>query len=144
MEVIEIMIYIVIALIVGSMVLVFIRNIDYDRIQDDITLKDEEELKFEKVTKEEFIGKMLQFWDETGMCSINNNATFYVYPETGPNNINKTYIFDQIKELNFCATLQSSAKDCGENEDIQGPISINLPKVIRLSCNPTNNELILQ
>ncbi|MGM5488545.1 MAG: hypothetical protein ACQESG_06345 [Nanobdellota archaeon] len=143
MQIIEIMIYTAIALIVGAMIFTFVKTMDYGMLRDKIGLFDDRKIEFEKVNKKTFINRLLLFWEDTGHCKVAGNVSYYVFNETTGNQLSKDYIFDRIKEIHMCKSLQSGSHDCGVEDDVKVPSTINLPNVIRLNCDVANNQVVV-
>ena len=121
-------------------------------------LLNKEELQFKKVSQEDAVAEIIKFWDKSAMCEMNSTHTIFVEATESPT-LTKTYIFDKIKELNLCNTLQSSGESCGTTENLylhSGSLTpppasltdtpISLPKVIHLQCliYGPSNYLIIQ
>lgn len=130
-------IYLGIAVIVGSLVIGFL--LDWDFAGGYVSLKKiilrEEELAFRKVDKEGLVKETYAVWEACGFGEINLTNRIYVADQ---GTINRTWLFEQFKKLNWCNTIQSANESCGLREDII-PFSFDLPKVIAISCTTEGN-----
>lgn len=142
MDVIEILIFLGIAVIVGGMFIGFLIDWDFKKTQEELSnlMKDKQELKFEKVSKEGFISNLYQLWDECAYGEINKTLTLYIETQTENDKLEKSFIFDQLKKINYCKTLQSTEFDCGQREDLQMS-DITLPNVVTIKCTHTGLEV---
>jgi hypothetical protein len=143
MQVIEVMIFFIVSLFVGFMILNFVGQWDAEEIFN--FFKDLQsgkvEQKFKTVEMDLFIAESLRFWENCGRGEVNMSLTMYV---KGEGNINSTYIFDKIKEMNFCNTIQSTTEGCGSREDMEfSPTLIGLPAIIRIRCDPVSEKLVI-
>lgn len=141
MEATEIIIYLVIALIIGSMVLLFIKGIDYKIIFNEINdiFTDNKKESYLEVNKEKAVSELYDFWQRCDYGLVNSSMLLYINQE---GIIDKSYIFEIIKLLSFCETLQSFENECGKKEmiDMQ-PDVIQIPSVLKLKCDSTTNML---
>ncbi len=151
METVEIVIYLMAAVIIGIFILQLIQGWDVTETYEDIRslIANEKEQEFKTVEKEDFAIEILTFWELSGMCEVNKTLSINVKENHTGDYINKTYLFDQIKFLNFCSTLQSKNESCGSLEHVSvlphaGGENIDLPAIIRMSCNLTNNTMIIK
>ncbi|MCF7862142.1 hypothetical protein K9M79_07940 [Candidatus Woesearchaeota archaeon] len=123
MESIEVSIYMVSAVIIGSLLLVFLTNIEYDF--------DDSSNKFINIEKEKFPQEVLNTWIECGMGEAHLNRTIYV---KGNGNVNKSYVFKVLRGIDFCNSLQSVDEGCGDYEHLDFTSLISLPALIRMEC----------
>jgi hypothetical protein len=137
MEAIEIAVYLVIAVIAGSLIYYFVGTAGFQDLSEG--LRNEKKVEFRKVDTKGFIEETVFFWQSCGLGEVSKSTTLYV---SGTGALNKTDLFDGVKKLNHCSTLQSSAYGCGTKEDVVMG-NFTLPHVIRLECNSTLQKLIL-
>jgi hypothetical protein len=133
MEVVEIIVFLTATVIIGTVFLFFIRDINYQGIYESLhdMLTGNKEVKFEKVTREDLAPKIYNFWEECGYGEKNKSVSLYVQ-ETGT--FGKQELFDSIKKMSLCETLQSASNECGKNEQVVMS-TISLPAVINFKCN---------
>lgn len=141
MDTLEIIVFLAIAIIVGGLFITFITDWDvketYETLKSVFIDKDET-VEFEKVDKIGFIKKLHNSWEECGLGEKNETYTFYVKPDDNSNKDNyniltKEFIFEELKKINYCNSLQSQEFECGTREDVDME-DINLPSVITVSC----------
>jgi hypothetical protein len=137
METVEVMIYFTIALIVGFLIYMFTASAGFEGLFSKIT--GEKEQEFDKVSKEEFVKEAIRFWEGCGMGEVPDRQVFMVQ---GDGELNRSFVFSEVKRLNYCQTLQSTAEDCGMRED-SVIASINLPRVVRLECDAVHKHLVI-
>lgn len=145
MEAVEITVYLGIAIILGVMVLHFLTSWDfiqtYENMQSAISGKSEP--KFTTVDIDEFVGQSLNLWDSCGLGEVNKSVVLYVDDKAGE--LNKTVFFKKVKVLNLCGTLQSVSQSCGTIENVYFiPAVITLPHIVQVSCNVTNEVLVIK
>lgn len=138
MEAMEIVIFISIALMVGGMIVGFLVDWDvretYDGVHD-IIIDDQNEVGYKKVDPEEFVVEIYNVWKACGFGTLNKTVSYYVYnPTQDEFEIDKDYIFEEVKRLNWCYSLQSEDDDCGTGNDIDFDGDIELPSVITVRC----------
>jgi hypothetical protein len=138
METLEVIAYLTVALVVGALLILFLRSIDYTAIYDKIKGSDSGDPKFEKVNKEQFVVSTLDFWESCGLGEVNRSLVLYV-DDRG--SLNKSYIFSQVKKINYCNTLQSVNEDCGRKEYVVFNTSVPLPALVNLKCNSISGQL---
>lgn len=144
METVEIIIYMSIAFLVGVMILQFIGTIDVTTLYEemtDIMTGDGKETEFKQVSKEEFVTELINFWENSGMCEVQNTKSVYVQTNVTPDTLNKSYLFNKIKQIGFCSTLQSATYNCGNREHVNFTGEIDLPHVVRFACNTTEGTV---
>lgn len=139
METIEVIVYTTIFLIVGVMTLHFIGAIDIGGIYRAMSgsIQEEKEIGFKKVDKKGFVSEVINFWEHSGMCEVPDTRSMYIETNVSGDSINKSYLFEKIKLIGFCSTIQSASHDCGDREHVNFTADIDLPHVIRLECNVT-------
>jgi hypothetical protein len=123
METVEIVMFIVIALIAGSLVLMFVINYDWEKTYEDTNklVNIDKELKY-TVTKEQFIAEVYLYWQD---CAFGETQTSYsVYVKDGKE-LSKAEILEHIQKIN---------KENELNYQVLSMKSIMLPKVLTLKC----------
>lgn len=141
MQTTEIIVYLTVAIILGIMVIGFIGDLTYSDLYDDIAtlFTGKRDVSFKEITEDEFVSYMFTVWSECGYGEKNTSVSYYV---TGENSITKPMIFDTVKELALCNTLQSANQECGSGENVEvKPSQIPLPAVVNIYCNNTNSTL---
>jgi len=134
MEVVEIVVFIGIAVLIGGFVLTFLLDWDVQQTYEDvkgIVFKEHDsEVGYKKVDKLGFMAELYNAWQDCGFGMLNKSVTFYV-SEDGE--LTKEEIFTELKKLNYCRSLQSAEFECGEREDLEMD-TITLPAVINAKC----------
>jgi len=123
METVEIVMFIVIALIAGSLVLMFVINYDWEKTYEDTNklVNIDKELKY-TVTKEQFINDVYLYWQD---CAFGETQKSYsVYVKDGKE-LSKSEILEHIQKIN---------KENELNFESLSMKSIMLPKVLTLKC----------
>jgi len=138
MEVIEILIYISVAIIVGGLLIFFISGWDVDTVYQDISAlfrgKSDDFIRLER----DLVPSKLH--DIFVDCTASGEAmetSFYV---TGEGNLTIQDIFSVYKDIGWCDTIQSNSQNCGIREDIVMN-DIILPRVVHVNC--TGRQLFL-
>ncbi len=146
MNTIEIIIYTGIAVIVIGLGLNFIISLDsqkyYDSLEKTIT-EDDSELEYTQTNPLSFVKEIIDVWEACGKGEITADQTVYVSASDTTSEIDKEFIFDQIKDINYCNQLQSAEYNCGAGEDLELRGDIDLPAVVLISCNSERIELII-
>jgi len=139
METIELLIYLGITILVGSLIVGFLTGWDfvgsYKGMKD--VMMEDDELGFEKLKPNEFAGKLQTFFTECTNRAENMTLTVYVQ---GDGSFNKADLFAIYKDLGWCEIIQSADQGCGAREDLSMGM-IELPKVVRASCTGTNMSI---
>jgi hypothetical protein len=146
MQAIEITVYITLGIIVGFMVLNFVFDINYSKIFEKLNkdMTNDQSVEFKSIKKDEIVSAISIIWEQSGMCEMEYSRTINIEGLSTGDTLTKEYIFEELKALNFCSSLQSATYDCGTNEDIYMPNPISLPKIVRISCNINEHYLIIQ
>ncbi len=142
MQTVEIVIYMVIALIVGVLTLTLVTTWDYRGIIDKMTGNDDG-IKFEKVSNADFALKAGMFWKSCGMGAVGKSASLYLEDDGSGTPMDIDEFFLQVKRINFCNSLQSVSRGCGDIENVVFTGSYNLPHVINLECDIATRELVI-
>lgn len=147
MEAIEIVVFVGITVIVGGLFLGFLvdwnTNQTYNSIKS-IVLKDKTEITQKKITKDEFVNILYNTWEECGYGELEINKTYYIkdsLDQTQDNEITKEEVFEKLKKINLCDTLQSEDNDCGTREDLDMD-DIDLPALVTIKCE--EDELVVK
>ncbi|MCF7862304.1 hypothetical protein K9M79_08770 [Candidatus Woesearchaeota archaeon] len=144
MQVVEMMIFFIVSLFIGFMIINFVGNWDAEgafRYFKDLQSGGGEQ-KFKTVDIDMFVSSSLRFWEDCGRGEVNMSLALYV---DGSGNVNNTYVFDKIKEMNLCNTIQSATESCGTREDVDfSPTLIVLPSVVRIRCDPVSEKLVVR
>lgn len=147
MEAVEIAVFIGIAVMVGAMIVGFVIDWDTNKTQDDIQniIFKENEVGYKKLNRDQFTVELYNVWQDCGFGELNKTTAMYVTKtiadEDEDEELTKEIIFDGIKKLNWCLSLQSDDEDCGEGEDVVMDDDITLPAIVRVEC--FENELLI-
>jgi len=139
MEVMEILIFLGFAVIVGVLMLGFIADWDYLKTYEDmkVLFREEEKLEFKKVNTIGFAKNLYTFFTECRQTGFNMSLVLYVEDNRS---LTKEELFTHYKSLGWCESIQSLTYDCGVREDIIMS-TIDLPKIVRINC--TNSTLYI-
>ena len=125
-------------MIAGMMVIGFIATTDFDKTYSGFFK--EKRPEFRKVDIEGFVSDAVVFWKDCGLGERNSSLILYV---NGEGQINRTVIFNLVKKVNLCNTLQSAEEECGMGEHLDLPAPIELPRVVNLRCDSSTGKLII-
>jgi hypothetical protein len=89
-----------------------------------------------KITGEQYIWNLHDYW--TSCDRVNGSDMVAYIKENGT--LSKDYIFEVIKNISWCDSLQSLEHACGMREDIVMQ-NITLPQVVKARC--FNNSLLI-
>jgi|APSaa5957512622_1039677.scaffolds.fasta_scaffold32546_1 hypothetical protein len=135
---VNIMVFLGIGVLLFSMITAFVH--DWDFIEDVSTLEEMYQDKNKisddmKVDKIKFVTAARNFWDYCNHSFANKSKIYYVYEndKETKGNLTKEILFDHIKTLGWCQSIQSENLSCGRREDVN-MTDIILPKVIKLNC----------
>ncbi|MBW2990112.1 hypothetical protein KY348_00230 [Candidatus Woesearchaeota archaeon] len=135
MQVAEIMIYVIVAILVGSLILLAMR-IDYSKQHSGYqeAFANEEKPVF-KVESKDFPLEVAKRWEECGLGTMNKSSSVYVHDDAL---INESFVITELKRLDKCDII-----DCynTENRFILTNFPITTPKIINIRC--FNNTLII-
>lgn len=140
METVEIIIYIVIALALGGLVILFIGGWDAGATFESMKsiFRPEPDDQYEKITADKFARTALQTWEACGLGSADLNKTVYVTEGL----VNKTGLFASVKQANLCKSLQSQSLGCGAREDVPD-FERQAPVILQLRCDAATRTLII-
>lgn len=140
MQVVEILIYFIIAFIIGGMIMGFIVDWDYSGVYDTFKqqMLKERNPSIKEITQDDFISNLISYQGECLKTEHHLSRNFYIL---GDKNITKKSTFDDIKNLSMCTTLASLEYDCGEVETFTAFPTITPPSIITIECE--NNTLMI-
>jgi hypothetical protein len=142
METVEIIVYIVIALILGSLVLAFIGGWDpkqtYDGLKRAMGGGDTANA-YEKIESDRLPAAVLSFWDACGFGTTTMEKNIYVTDSAA---LSKSTLFSYYKAASLCRSIQSNESGCGTREDVifagtTGPV------LLHLKCDEATQRLII-
>jgi hypothetical protein len=141
MEAVEVTIFIFMAVLIGGLILGFIFGWDFRATFDTIkkALSKEGNDGFEQVDVDRFVVRTYGLWQDCGFGEINKTVRLYV---AGTGNLNKAVLFDRLKKLNFCDSIQSANNGCGVREDVI-MTDVELPAVVRIDCSADTKKLTI-
>jgi len=135
-------VYLVIALVLGALVVAFIAGWDakatYTNLKN--VFRGSSPDDYAKITSEEFPAAIVRLWDSCGLGTAHMEKTVYV---TDATTLNKTALFDHVKAANMCKSLQSATHNCGVREDVVFD-DVVTPALIRMTCDETQSQLIIE
>jgi len=132
MQTVERIIFLIIAIIVGVLLLQFIFSQFSNITQED------DSKGFASLEEDEFAQAVLDFWEECAMGEQEKSLTVYVKFKTA---YTKERLFDDVKGIELCKTLQSEEWDCGKYEHVDFAGTFNSPNLVRLHCDDTTQKL---
>lgn len=127
MRAVEMAVYTILALVVGTMFL-FFRT----------PALPEEDLQ-NKIEKEKFPEFALTFWESCGLGMKDANATIFVQ---GTGTLTKESLIGNITRMNSCDKLQSKSLGCGKEEHLIFTTPISLPHVLKMRCHNLHLEIL--
>jgi hypothetical protein len=143
---VNIMVFLGIGVLLFTMITAFVH--DWDFTEDVETLEEmyqgKEKISDDmKVDKIKFISTIRNYWDYCNHSFANGSKVYYVYEneKQTKGNLSKEILFDHIKTLGWCKTIQSENLSCGRREDVN-MTDIMLPKIIKLNC--SNSTLYIR
>lgn len=135
-------VYLVIALVLGALVVAFIAGWDakatYTNLKN--VFRGGSPDDYAKITSEEFPAAVVRLWDGCGLGTMHLEKTVYVADEA---TLNKTTLFNHVKAANMCKSLQSATHSCGVREDVAFD-DIATPALIRMTCDETLSQLVIE
>lgn len=141
MDTAEIVVYLLIATIVGGLIILMISRYDasgtYDKVKG---LFGEKETGFEKTDENSTAEYIFKAWQSCGLGTIDKRYTFQY---TGTGEYDKTMFFTKIKELRLCATIQSSSNACGAKEDMTMGF-LEPGKIYSIQCDNTTRTMRIE
>jgi len=136
METVEFIVYLGVAILVGTLMIGMLTGWDFTREYKTIhTMMADDVPEDFHLDLDEFAGRLQTIFND---CEgINTNTTFYIQDN---GTIGKAELFAFYKSLDWCDTIQSKSEGCGSREDVvMSPIAA--PKVVRVEC--TNHVLYI-
>ena len=131
MEIIEIVVYMAVAVILGGIILVLLATTSSEPVTNllEQSMNNQQSISFSQVNIINFYGLLI---DKANSCLSTNidNQTLFVEEE---GIINKTTFFNIIQQTSLCSTIQSQEMDCGEREDVEH-FSITTPSIVTIIC----------
>ena len=90
---------------------------------------------YAKVDRLGFVVKVHELWDECALGTIEKKVPLYVTPQKAnqKEELTKEFMFEELKKINYCKSLQSAEFGCGTREDVEME-DISLPSVVSLAC----------
>lgn len=133
METLEILIYIVIATIAGTLLLGFITDWQYSKTYDALKggLSKRPGPELQEITKDEFVSSLFTIFSQCRETENKLTANYYVQ---GTGSFGKAELFGIVKQLNWCNSIQSLEFGCGAREDVVFSGQIMLPGVVKVEC----------
>jgi len=160
METLELVIYIILAIIIGSMVFFAVKTWDYmgayravkDEMmdKDDLTQKGldngEDLAGFKEVDKTTIVDTAISLWHDCKFGELNTSTSVYL---NGNGVFNESDFFSIVKKQNKCDIIQNTALDCGRRqsgEQVDHVVmeDINLPSIVKIRCNANNHLLYIE
>ncbi len=141
MEAVELTVYVALAVLVGGMLIAFLQDWDatgaFERLRQ---LYFEEDDGFKEVSADALPGVAHGMWSECAYGERNGSRTVYAQ---GTGNFTEQDLFEGLKKVNLCDTLQSAEHSCGDGDDVVFNTSVQLPSVVRFSCDPVRRMLVI-
>lgn len=142
-EIIEIIGTLVFAIILASLITVFIFEVDYQEIQKSVNniIMPNNETNYQKeLNYQQFLKKINDCWTK---CDTNDNIDcgFFTLTETNLqedqkiNGLSSAFINNTFEQLNFCT-------DC--NVIIINDLNLKINSIAKMDCNKTNNTKVIQ
>ena len=150
MQVVELIVYISAAVIIGMLIIGFLVNFDYGSIYNGLkdalfpTGEDELPRELQKLSAAEFGQYTYTCWRSCGFGEINKTCGSVLIEQSRDENgtlittLNKGALFEPFLKLNWCDSLQCKSCGCGYKEDVEMG-DIQLPHVVKLTCNSEGN-----
>jgi hypothetical protein len=144
MEAIEVTVFLVIAIVLGSLVIGFITDWDYTKTSESLKklMSGEEKPQFDEVDAEGFVSQVIKIWDDCGYGELDASYTFYV-KDSNRTSVDKAYLFSRLKKFNICESLQSFGNGCGVREDVRMD-TLSLPHLAIISCHASNSTMTIK
>ncbi len=139
MEIVEVVVYLSVALIVGALIFFTLSKLTNTDAKD-LLPGDNPEIRF-KVDNVTVAATLFQVWDECNMGKKEGVATFQM---ESPREVSIDHIFQEIKNVNLCSTLASVSRDCGSREDIDRTDPIQPGRVYTARCDTVNKKLVIE
>ena len=152
METVEILIYMVVALLIGAMVVTFVANTETEVIYEQVRsfFFPSDNMEFDRVYREDLPMTIFNLWRDCGYGAMDANYTIYAYDNLNYQlHINHSTLFDFYLKYNMCNSLRSESNDCGvgENVEIYNTTSndpnetIKGSQILLIQCNASSRNL---
>lgn len=123
METLELVVYILIAVIAGGLLLKLFMDINYPEVAADVDKEVQTEEKFQfRISKEEFFVDLVRYWEDCGLGTIDKSYAVYVKDE---GNITRGEIVRKIIKHNKADVLR---------EQDLNTMDIKIPTIIQIRC----------
>ena len=141
METVEFIVFMSIALVLGSLVIGFVTDWDYSTTGGMFgkLFNNHDIPEFEEVDADGFVGRVVTAWTDCGYGMLDSTYAVYVRDDNVMN-IDKTFLFNGLKGYNICKSLQSNTNGCGIREDITMKAK-KLPALVVLKCHSINSTM---
>lgn len=118
MEVIEIVVFLTITIIIGSMVILFVADIDEENMYGAFSsiLYGSESTTYEQVNKEGLARAAFTTWRDCGQGAQEDEL---VVTYNGDDEVTRESMFEIIRKFNLCYTIQSGHDSCGTRNDVE-------------------------
>ena len=128
MEVIELVVYVFVAVMLGGLVLFMVSSVDESSVEEAFNNALTKEETSTQVSINEFYGVVLSLVDA---CREESVVRTVVVQEEGV--VSKEEFFVLIKQASLCSDVQSAILDCGVREDVDDFV-VEVPAIITFSC----------
>ena len=132
MDPIEISVYILVTIIVGTLMLGLFTGWDYmkpyNAIREGLGAKESD--RFQSIRADQVPAVVIEFYNAARMRDANDSKTFHL---TGNGTYTKTEFFDAMKTLNMCGSIQSVSHGCGQSETFNRFDDIMLPGLAQVT-----------
>ena len=140
MESVEIVVYLIVAIVIGGMMITFLTSWDirqtYHNIKD--AIKGDDTVGYEEVDKPELVSAALRLWESCGYGEIDKSVAVLLKdddPAKAP--LDSAYVLDIAKKLNIERSINA------QTLDIKGPIPTDKPRVVRIMCDSATQKLVI-
>ena len=135
METLEIIVYIVIAVIAGALLLGFYRQWDYRKTHEEVSKAVIDDKNYDIwTTKEEFTKELVKRWKACGFGELEKSYAIYI-AENGT--LEKDYVVERLIKYNNCDII-----DCYNDYNDFIMNDITLPNLIIVRC--SHNKLYVE
>lgn len=151
METVEILIYMVVALLIGAMVIAFVANTETEMLYDQIKsfFFPGDDIEFERVNREDLPMAIFNLWRDCGYGAMDANYTIYAYDNMNyQQHINHSTLFDFYRKYNMCNSLNYANMSCGSDDNVeihnsthQYNATIKGSQILLIQCNASSRNL---
>lgn len=140
MEVIEIVVFLTITIIIGSMVILFVADIDENNMYDALStiLYGSESTSYEQINEEGLARAAFTTWRDCGQGAQESEL---VVTYTGEEEVTQESMFQIIRKYNLCYTIQSGHNDCGSRNDVEFLNNPQPGNTVVLTCDSDMEQL---